>query len=60
MDGQKNIFGYDDFMDIFGGPSQNWTILGVISIHFRVFLRSRHRMGILWGGGGGIPDIFRG
>ena len=33
-----NIFGgYEDFMDIFGGSSQNWASLRVISMQFRVF-----------------------
>ena len=36
--GQKKYFlGYEDFVDIFLGSSQNWTVLGVISMHFRVF-----------------------
>ena len=29
--------GYEDFVDIFGGSSQNWTGLGVDSMHFVVF-----------------------
>ena len=33
-----NIFlGYEDFVDIFLGSSQNWASLRVISMHFRVF-----------------------
>ena len=33
-----NIFwGYEDFLDIFLGSSQNWASLRVISMHFRVF-----------------------
>ena len=42
---EKRIFlGYEDFVDIFLGSSQNWTI-------FRgLFLRSRYRMwDIFWG-----------
>ena len=39
------FFGFDDFVDIFGGSSQNWAIL---SGHFYAFLglffMSRHRM----------------
>ena len=32
-----NIFGgYEDFVDIFGGSSQNWANLRVISMHLRV------------------------
>ena len=36
---QKNEYslGYEDFEDIFGGSSQIWTILRVISMHFVVF-----------------------
>ena len=42
--------GYEDFVDIFGGSSQNWTSLRVISMHFRVFLRSMNRIGMFfWG-----------
>ena len=46
-----NIFwGYEDFVDIFWGSSQNWASLRVISIHFRVFiLRSMCRIGIFFG-----------
>ena len=32
------FWGYEDFVEIFGGSSQNWTgILGVISLQFTVF-----------------------
>ena len=35
-----NIFwGYEDFVDIFFGSSQNWASLRVISMHFRVFFK---------------------
>ena len=36
---QKNKYflGYDDFVDIFMGSSQNWTIFRAKSMHFRVF-----------------------
>ena len=36
---QKNKYflGYEDFVDIFLGSSQNGLYLGVISMHFRVF-----------------------
>ena len=49
-----NIFflggGYEDFVDIFFGLSQNWASLRVISMQFRVFsLRSRYRIGIFFG-----------
>ena len=45
-----NIFeGYEDFVDIFGGSSQNWASLRVISMRFSVFfLRSRYRFGIFF------------
>ena len=49
---QKNeyCFGYEDFMDIFWGSIQNWTIFRVISMHFKgLFLRSRYRMGVYFG-----------
>ena len=39
---KMNIFlGYEDFVDIFGGSSQNWASLRVIS-------RSRYRFGIFF------------
>ena len=40
---QKNYFflGYDEMVDIFRGSSQIWTVLGVISIHFRAFSYSQ-------------------
>ena len=46
-----NIFwGYEDFVDFFGGSSQNWASLRVISMHLRVFcLRSRYIIGIFFG-----------
>ena len=35
---KMNIFlGYEDFVDIFLGSSQNWASLRVISMQFRVF-----------------------
>ena len=35
---KMNIFlGYEDFLDIFWGSSQNWASLRVISMQFRVF-----------------------
>ena len=65
-----NIFwGYENFVDIFLGPSQIWASLRVISMQFRVFfLRSRYRIGILFGVAKisyiflvlEIPDIFLG
>ena len=37
-----NIFwGYEDFMDIFLGSSQNWASLRVISMQFRVFFKGK-------------------
>ena len=33
-----NIFGgYEDFVKFFGGSSQNWASLRVISMQYRVF-----------------------
>ena len=66
-----NIFGgYEDFVDIFLGSSQNWASLRVISMHFNgLFLRSMYRIGIflwvakiskLFFGVLEIPDIFLG
>ena len=49
---QKNEYflGYEDFVDIFFGSSQNWASLRVISMQFRVFfLRPRYRIGIFLG-----------
>ena len=35
---ENRIFlGYEDCVDIFWGSSQNWTVFGGISMHFRVF-----------------------
>ena len=43
------FWGYEDFVDIFWGSSQNWASLRVISMHFGVFfLRSRYRIGICY------------
>ena len=42
------FLGYEDFVDIFFGSSLNWASLRVISMHFRVFLRSRNRLGIFF------------
>ena len=45
---QKNEkkFGYEDFVDIFLGSSQNWTIFkGHFYVFKGIFLRSRYRMG---------------
>ena len=44
------LLGYEDFVDIFLGSSQNWASLRVISMQFRVFfLRSMYRTGIFFG-----------
>ena len=48
-----NIFGgYEDFVDIFGGSSQNWTIFYIFMGHFYafqgLFLRSRYRIGVFF------------
>ena len=40
------VFGYEDFVDIFWGPSQNWTIFrGHFYAFYGLFFRSRYRMG---------------
>ena len=37
-----NIFwGYEDFVDMFLGSSQNWASLRVISMQFRVFIKAK-------------------
>ena len=38
---QKNSYfwGYEDFVDIFWGSSQDWASLRVISMNFRVFFQ---------------------
>ena len=37
-----NIFlGYEDFVDIFLGSSQNWASLRVISMQYRVFFKGQ-------------------
>ena len=35
----NTFWGYEDFVDIFWGSSQNWASLRVISMHFRVFFK---------------------
>ena len=46
-----NIFGgYEDFVDIFGGSSQNWTgFKGNFYAFLGLSLRSMYRMGIFFG-----------
>ena len=42
--------GYEDFVDIFFGSSQNWASLRVISIQFRVFFKVKvQNWDIFWG-----------
>ena len=46
------FLGYEDFVDIFWGSSQNWTIFRGHFYAFKgLFLRSRYRMGDIfsWG-----------
>ena len=39
--------GYKDFVDIFGGSSQNWTTFTEHFYEFScLFLRSKYRMGV--------------
>ena len=35
----NNFLGYEDFVDIFLGSSQNWPCLSVISMQLRVFFK---------------------
>ena len=46
-----NIFlGYENFVDIFFGSSQNWASLMVISMQFRVVLKVKvQNWDISWG-----------
>ena len=61
------FLGCEDFVDIFLGSSQNWTIFkGHFYAFYGLFLRSRYRMGLFLGflklkiffGVLEIPDIF--
>ena len=45
-----NIFGYEDFVDIFRDHHKIGLYLGVISMHFRVFLKVKVRIGDIFGG----------
>ena len=68
----KYFWGYEDFVDIFMGSSQNLASLRVICMHFMFFkvnIQNRDifwvaKISFWWGGGGGrvleIPDIFLG
>ena len=40
------FLGYEDFVDIFGGSSQNWTLLTGHFMHFRVLPKGQ---GTEWG-----------
>ena len=65
-----SILGYEDFMDIIWGSSQNWTSLRSHFYGFYgLFVRSMYRMGYFFLGGGllkfqiifrvlDIPDFF--
>ena len=44
---KEYFLGYEDFVDIFWGLSQNWASLRVISMHFRVFFKV-YRIGIFF------------
>ena len=40
-----NVFVYEDFVDIFFGPSQNWTIFrGHFYAFYGIFLTSMYRV----------------
>ena len=45
-----NIFGYEDFVDIFGGHHKIRLYLGVISMHFWVFFKVKVQKGGILGG----------
>ena len=46
-----NIFwGYEDFVNIFGGSSQNWASFRVISMHFRDFFKVKVQNWDIFGG----------
>ena len=46
----NNFLGYENFVDIFLGSSQNWASLRVISMHFRVFFKVKvQNWDIFWG-----------
>ena len=56
----KFFWGYEDFVDIFGGHHKTGLYLGVISMHFRVFSLVQ---GTEWGiffGVAKISNIFWG
>ena len=45
------IFEYEKFVGIFGGSSQDWTIIrGHFYAFYGVFFSSRYRMGDIFGG----------
>ena len=49
---QKNeyFWGYEDFVDIFGGSSQNWASLRVISMQYRGFFKVKvQKLGYFFG-----------
>ena len=53
------LLGYEDFVDIFWGSSQNLASLRVISMHFRVFFKVKvQNCDIFWVAK--IPNIFWG
>ena len=46
-----NIFGgYEDFVDIFGGSSQNWACLRVSSMHFGSLFKVKVQNWDIFGG----------
>ena len=59
---KKGIFlGYEDFVNIFFGPSQKWTIFrGYFYAFLGLFLRSKYRMGDIFMGVAKISNIFGG
>ena len=54
------FFGYEDFVDISLGSSQNWTVFrGHFYAYYRLFRMSRYRMGDIFGVAK-ISNIFGG
>ena len=46
---KKYLLGYEDFVEVFLGSSQNWTIRGYFYAFLGLFLRSLYKLGIFLG-----------
>ena len=59
---QKNkyFWGYEDFVDIFLGSSENWASFRFISMHFRVFFKVKGTELRYFWGVAKISNIFSG